>query len=294
MRCEGSIVALVTPFTEEGRVDKHAFCLLIERQIEAGTDAIVICGTTGETPTLSDEEQSELLLEGIQIAEGRVPIIAGTGSYSTADTIEKTRFAKQAGAAACLVISPYYNRPTPVGIYKHIEAVAAVGLPIIFYHNPVRTGSRLSASDLLHLLSMDGVIALKESSGEIDLFLQLVHYSQKPILTGDDLHTLSFMAVGAKGIISVIANVIPKEWKEMVGLCLRGDFLAAREIFYRFYPLCKSMTLETNPQCVKFALGLMGLCRSEMRLPLVEPTEANQEKIRDAMLALFSTLSAIA
>ena len=291
MRYEGSIVALVTPFTEEGLVDSCALQLLIERQIEAGTNAIVICGTTGEAPTLSDEEYCKVLEESLQIARGRIPIIAGTGSYSTAATVEKTHFAKEAGAAACLVIFPYYNRPTAAGVYKHVEAIAAVGLPIILYHNPVRTGSRLSALDLLHLLSMDEVIALKDSSGEIDLFLQLVHSSQKPIFTGDDLHTLPFMAVGAKGIISVIANVIPKEWKEMADFCLEGNFFKAKEIFSRFYPLCKSMTLETNPQCVKFALGLMGLCRSNLRLPLVEPAELHQEKIRSAMQPLLLCVS---
>jgi len=291
MRCEGSIVALVTPFDEDGSIDMRALCMLIERQIEAGTQAIVICGSTGETPTLSDTEQREVLEESLRIAEGRIPIIAGTGGYSTAATVAKTRQAKEIGAAACLVVFPYYNRPTPAGVRKHFEALANVGISLILYHHPGRTGLRLPAADLIDLLAMDEVIAIKESSGDIDLFLELIHSSDKPVLTGDDLHTIPFIAAGGKGVISVIANVIPKEWKQMADFCLQGDFVSARELFDRFYPLCKTMTLETNPQCVKFALSLMGLSRKELRLPLIEPLDSTQEKIRIAMQPLLAQTS---
>ncbi len=288
MRCEGSIVALVTPFTEDDQVDFLALRRLIERQIEAGTNAIVICGSTGETPTLSHEEQGEVLVESLRIADGRIPIIAGTGSYSTASTIAATRFAQQCGAAACLVILPYYNRPTARGVRQHFAALAKEGIPLIPYHHPGRTGLRLSAADLIDLLSMEEVIGIKDCSGEIDLIQELIHSSDKPILTGDDLHTLFFMGVGGKGVISVVANLIPQEWKAMTDLCLQGDLSAARELFYRLYPLCKSLALESNPQCIKYALGVMGLCRGDLRLPLVQPLEETQEKIRSALQRLLS------
>lgn len=291
MRCEGSIVALVTPFDADGSMDMRALRMLIERQIEAGTQAIVICGSTGETPTLTDDEQHEVLEESVRIAEGRIPIIAGTGCYSTAETVAKTRQAKELGAAACLVVFPYYNRPTPAGVRKHFEVLAKVGMPLILYHHPGRTGLRLPAADLIDLLAMDEMIAIKDCSAEIDLFLELIHSSDKPVLTGDDLHTIPFMAAGGKGVISVIANVIPKEWKEMADFCLQGDFVSARKLFYRFYPLCKTMTLDPNPQCIKFALSLMGLCRSDLRLPLFGPRESAQEEIRNAMQPLLAQSS---
>ncbi len=274
-----------------------ALRVLIERQIDAGTDALVILGTTGETPTLSAQEQHEVLAVSIQIAAKRIPIIAGTGSYCTASAVEKTREAKRLGADACLVVFPYYNRPTPHGVRRHTEELANVGMPLILYHHPGRTGLRLSARSLAELLMIPEVIGIKDASGEIDLAIQLISMTDKAVLTGDDPQTLPLIAAGGKGVISVVANVIPQAWKQMVDLCLAGDFASARSLFYRHYPLCKTMVLETNPQCVKYALSLMGLCQSGLRLPLMEPQESVQKEIYQEMQKLgicadqISTLS---
>jgi len=280
---QGSIVALVTPFDDHGQVDTTALRSLIERHIVSGTDAIVVCATTGEAPTLSAQEQREVIEESVRIAARRIPIIAGTGTYATGSSVEKTRDAQKAGADACLVVFPYYNRPTPIGIQRHIEEIARVGMPLIPYHHPGRTGVRLSAQFLAALMALPEVVAIKDCSGDMDAIIQLISMTDKPVLTGDDVYSPALIAVGGKGVISVLANVIPKEWKEMIDLCLRGNFSAARDIFYRFYPLYRAMALETNPQCVKYAVGLLGLCRDHLRLPLLVPQDVVQEEIRQEM-----------
>jgi len=286
MKCEGCFTPFVTPFESDGSIDKAAFRLLFERQIQAGIEAIVVLGTTAETPTLSEEEQREIIEESVALSSGRSKIIVGTGSYDTATAVKKTKEAKRLGADACLVVFPYYNRPTPEGVQRHFEEIAKVGLPIILYNHPGRTGLKLSAKALLNLLAIPEVIGLKDSSGDIDLWVQLIENSEKAILTGDDLQTPSLVALGGKGVISIIANVFPKEWKEMTEYCLRADFASARTLLYRLAPLCRAMVLETNPQCVKYALSVLGLCQSTMRLPLIEPQEAVQLEIQRLMKGL--------
>jgi len=283
MKCEGCFTPFVTPFEHDGRIDRAAFRLLFERQIQAGIEAIVVLGTTAETPTLSEIEQREIIEESIALSAGRSKIIVGTGSYDTVTAVKKTKEAKRLGADACLVVFPYYNRPTAEGVQRHFEEIAKVGLPIILYNHPGRTGLKLPAKALLNLLAIPEVIGLKDSSGDIDLWVQLIENSEKSILTGDDLQTPSLAALGGKGVISIIANVFPKEWKEMTAHCLRADFASARTILYRFAPLCRAMVLETNPQCVKYALSVLGLCQSIMRLPLMEPQEAVQTEIQRLM-----------
>lgn len=289
MKCEGCFTPLVTPFKHDHSVDKKALDHLLERQIEARIDGIVVLGTTAETPTLADEEQHYIVKRSIEISSRQTKIIVGTGSYSTDKAVENTKVAKALGADACLVVFPYYNRPTAEGVKRHFEEIAKVGLPIILYSHPGRTGLRLTASDILSLLAIPEVIGMKDSSGDIDLWVELIESCDKPILTGDDLQTPSLAALGGKGVISILANLFPKEWKEMTAYCLREDFTAARAILYRFAPLCRALVLETNPQCVKYALSILGLCQSTMRLPLIEPKAAAQNKIRELMQEFYAT-----
>jgi 4-hydroxy-tetrahydrodipicolinate synthase len=291
MRYEGSIVALITPFEDDGSVDMASLRLLIERQIEAGVDSISVCGTTGEAPTLSEDEERELFEETIHIVDGRCKVILGTGSLSTSEAVKKTREAQRVGADACLVVFPYYNRPSPHGVRKHFEEIAKVGLPMIPYHHPGRTGIRLPAGALLDLLSMEEIVAIKETTCDMELVTQLANGTDKPILSGDDSMTLAHIAVGGKGVVSVIANLIPKEWKELNDLCLQGNFTAAREIYWRFYPLLKAIMSDPNPQGIKCAMSIMGLCKSRLRLPMTEPHENVQEEIRNQMQAAFASLN---
>lgn len=288
MKYEGCFTPLVTPFNHDGSIDERALDHLLERQVEAGIDGIVVLGTTAETPTLSDEEQDYIVKRSIEISSGQTKIIVGTGSYSTDAAVKKTKHAKTLGADACLVVFPYYNRPTAEGVRRHFEEIAKVGLPIILYSHPGRTGLCLNANDILSLLSIPEVIGLKDSSGNIDLWMELIESCTKSILTGDDLQTPSLAALGGKGVISILANLFPKEWKEMTAFCLLGDFASARAILYRFAPLCRALVLETNPQCVKYALSVLGLCQSTMRLPLVEPKEAVKAKIRALIEEFFA------
>jgi 4-hydroxy-tetrahydrodipicolinate synthase len=286
MKCEGCFTPLVTPFNSDGSIDKKSLNFLLKRQIDAEIDGIVVLGTTAETPTLSDHEQREIIEESVALSAGRCKIIVGTGSYDTATAIKKTKEAKKMGADACLVVFPYYNRPTAEGVRKHFEEIAKVGLPILLYNHPGRTGLKLSAKAILQLMDIPEVIGLKDSSGDIDLWVQLIENSEKSVLTGDDLQTPALAALGGKGVISILANLFPKEWKEMTEHCLRADFASARSILYRFASICRAMVLETNPQCVKYALSLLGFCQSTMRLPLIEPQEAVQIEIQKLMREL--------
>jgi 4-hydroxy-tetrahydrodipicolinate synthase len=288
MKCEGCFTPLVTPFNHDGSIDKGALDHLLERQVEARIDGIVVLGTTAETPTLSDEEQQFIVKRSIEISSGQTKIVVGTGSYSTDAAVKKTKEAKTLGADACLVVFPYYNRPTAEGVRRHFEEIAKVGLPIILYNHPGRTGLRLNAKEILSLLEIPEVIGLKDSSGDIDLWVELIETCHKSILTGDDLQTPSLAALGGGGVISILANLFPKEWKEMTSLCLRGDFVSARSILYRFAPICRAMVLETNPQCVKYALSVLGYCQSTMRLPLIEPKVHVQAKIQALMQEFFA------
>ncbi len=281
---KGTIVALVTPFTEQNEVDYSTLNELIEWHIELGTDGIVLCGTTGEAPTLSDEEQLRIFQEGVLASRGRIPIFAGTGSYNTQHVIEMTQAAKKVGADGALVVVPYYSRPTPEGCFQHFQAVAKVGLPIIVYHHPGRIGFKLSVKALLRIAEIPNVAAIKDSTADLDYAIELIQQTSLPVLTGDDTLTLPIMAVGGTGVISVVANLIPREWKQLTSLLLHGQFEEARALFYRFFPLVKSMFLETNPQCVKFAMGAAGKCSSKLRLPLVDPLEATQQQIMNELV----------
>lgn len=291
----GSIVALVTPYDLSGAVDEEALGRLVEWHIQEGTDAIVLCGTTGEAPVLSEEEHFKVIRRGVMAAAGRIPVIAGTGSYSTSKSICLTEKAKQAGAEACLVVFPYYNRPTAEGCYLHIEEIGKVGLPIIVYHHPGRTGVRLSAEAMEKIALLPSVMGIKDCSMDVAFFTELRQRIEKPLFTGDDVLALPCMAIGAEGIISVIANIIPKPWKQLTEHLLKKELGEAQSLFRRLYPLIHAIGLETNPQGIKYALSLIGRCNASMRLPLLEPCFENKAEIKRVIYAmgdLFDDLSA--
>jgi 4-hydroxy-tetrahydrodipicolinate synthase len=280
---KGSIVALITPFTEQGEVDYPALKRLVDWHAVEGTDAIVCCGTTGEAPTLSDEEQNMVFEIAIDVAKKRLPIIAGTGTYDTRKTVEKTAKAKALGAEGCLVVVPYYSRPTPEGCVAHYKEVSKVGLPTIVYHHPGRTGVWFSAEILVEIAKLPSVVGIKEASGGLELIAQIKQLSDIPVLSGDDTMAYAMMELGAAGVVSIVANIIPGQWKEMIHMFLQGDKEGAKELDTLYAPLCQAMVLETNPQCVKYAASLLGKCTSYMRLPLLLPRVLNRSAILSAL-----------
>lgn len=280
---KGSIVALATPFDEQGNVDFKTLAELVEWQIESSTDAIVLCGTTGESPTLSPEETLRIFETGVLVSSGRIPIIAGTGTNHTAKAAEVTQQAKEIGVDGALVVLPYYNRPMPEGCFQHFQELSKVGLPMIVYHHPARTGIKLSIKTLSRIAELPNVVAIKDATGDLDHALELMHQIKTPVLTGDDSVALPLMAAGAMGVISIVANIIPRQWKLFTTLMLSDEVAEGREYFKRYYSLVKSMVLETNPQCVKYALSLMGKCSPSLRLPLTEPDDAVKLQIEKEM-----------
>ncbi len=282
----GSIAALPTPFTERDHVDEESIAKLIEWHIEEGTDGIVLCGTTGEAPCLSHEEQVKVIQLGVACAQGRIPIIAGTGSYCTRDTITMTEEAQSAGADGCLVIFPYYNRPTPEGCLLHFQELSKVGLPIIAYNHPGRTGIKPPVKTLAAIGALDSVVCIKDGSGDLDYILDFLQVSELPLLSSDDSLAVPITASGGSGVISIVANVIPRLWKQCLSLLLQGKIAEGRALYRQLYPIVKAMVLETNPQCVKYALSVMGKCRASMRLPLIEPQSAVKEKIAEALIPI--------
>lgn len=282
-KLEGSIVALATPFTK-GKVDEKKIRELVRWHIEQGTNGIVPCGTTGESPTLSHEEHERVIEIVVESVAGRVPVIAGTGSNSTDEAISLTRFAKKIGADAALMVTPYYNKPTQEGLYRHYEAVAkAVEIPIILYNVPGRTGVALSPETVARLHKIPTIVGIKEATGSMDQASHILSLCDITVLSGDDSLTLPLMSLGAKGVISVIANILPRKSSLMVEAFLKGDLAKAKKIHYELFPLCRALFFETNPIPVKTAMGLMGLCSSEVRLPLCPIGEDNKKKLIAAM-----------
>jgi len=281
----GSMVALVTPF-RKGRVDEKALRGLIEFQIQGGTSAIVPCGTTGESATLSHSEHNRVIELTVKAVRGRVPVIAGTGSNSTAEAIALTRHAKKVRADGALLICPYYNRPTQEGLYRHFKAIAkAVDLPLVLYNIPSRTGVNLLPTTAARLLEFPTIIAMKESSGSLQQISDLIGLcgDRLTVISGDDALTLPIIALGGQGVISVAANLVPKDCAELVKAALKGDGERARRLHYRLSPLTDALFLETNPIPVKAALELMGRCSGEVRLPLCSMADANHERLKKAM-----------
>jgi 4-hydroxy-tetrahydrodipicolinate synthase len=281
----GSMVALITPFKDDA-VDYAALEALVEWQIASGQKALVPCGSTGESATLSHEEHSAVVAAVIKTAAGRVPVIAGTGSNATAEAIRLTREAEQAGATAALLISPYYNRPTQDGIVEHYRAVAnATGLPLIVYNIPARTGSTIEPATLARLAEIDRVVGVKESTGSLDRVMDTIAAcgDRFALLSGDDSLTLPLIAMGARGVISAAANLIPKEMAQLADLALAGNWKEARRVHYQVLPLLRACFLETNPIPLKAALARLGRCRDELRLPLLPMTPAGRDRLHAAM-----------
>lgn len=286
MMFKGSYVALATPFTDDGSVDFDAYGRLVEYQLEHGTDGLVPCGCTGEAATLSHEEQKQCIRFVVEKVAGRAKVLAGTGSNSTREAIELTRFAAEAGADAALLITPYYNKPTPAGQIAHYERVAAAvpNLPIMLYNVPSRTGTNMLPATVARLSQVDNIQAIKEAAGSVDQVSQILSLCDITVMSGDDSLTLPMMAVGATGVVSVAANVVPGPVAEMCRLALAGDFAGARKIHYRLMPLFKALFIETNPMPVKAALARMGIIRNVLRLPLV-PLSPEKAPELDKVLA---------
>lgn len=279
----GSFVALATPFTPSGEIDEGAFSELIEWHVEAGTQGIMVSSTTGEAPTLTVEEQRWLVKRAVEINKGRTIILAGTGSNDTKKSVHLTRQAKEMGADGALLILPYYNRPSFAGCLAHFREIAKVGLPMMLYYHPVRTALRLSVDQLVELCEIDGVVALKESPGDVELAVEFMQRSSAAYFSGDDPIALPLLAAGASGVCSVIANIIPQEWQRLNRAVHEGKLAEAKTIYNRFFPVCKALFIESNPMGIKYALSLMGKCSAHLRLPLVEPQESTKKKIREAM-----------
>jgi 4-hydroxy-tetrahydrodipicolinate synthase len=283
---QGSIVALVTPF-RNGQVDEAKLRELVEFHVAHGTDGIVPCGTTGESPTLTHDEHKRVVEVVVEAARGRVPVIAGTGSNCTAEAIDLTRHAERAGAQAALVVNPYYNRPTQEGLYRHFRAVAeATSLPIFVYNIQSRTAVNVETPTLARLArDCRNIVGVKEASGSLDQMSQVISTCGPDfiVLSGDDNLTLPLMAIGGRGVISVIANIVPREVVEMTHAALEGDFKRARELHYRLYPLARAAFMETNPIPIKEAMAMAGMLEPEFRLPLCRMSEANRERLREIL-----------
>jgi 4-hydroxy-tetrahydrodipicolinate synthase len=278
----GSIVAIVTPF-KNGKVDEKAFCELIEWHLSSGTNAIVPCGTTGESATLEYEEHYRVIEIAVTTVNKRVPVIAGTGANSTDETIMITKKAKRLGADAALLVSPYYNKPTQEGLYRHYKAVAdAVKMPLVLYNVPGRTAVNILPSTVARLAEIKNIVAIKEATGDMRQVSEVIRLcgDRITVISGDDFTTLPLLALGGKGVISVTANVAPREVSDMCRLWKAGKHDEARELHYKLEPLNQAMFIETNPIPAKTALALMGKIREEFRLPLCEMSDSNKEKLR--------------
>jgi 4-hydroxy-tetrahydrodipicolinate synthase len=281
----GSMVALVTPF-KNGAVDWPSLEALIEFHIQNGTHGIVPCGTTGESATLSHQEHDEVIRAVIKSVNQRVAVIAGTGSNSTDEAVRLTREAEKSGANGALMISPYYNRPTQEGIFQHYKKVAAeVGIPIIIYNIPGRTGSKIEPETLARLADIKNIVGVKEATGSVDQAIDVIRLcgDRLAVYSGEDSLIYSLMALGGKGVISTVANVAPKQTAQLTEACLNGDWERGRKIQFDLIPLIRSLFIETNPIPVKTALSLMGRCSGDLRLPMTPMAEGNVKKLRQAM-----------
>ncbi|MCB2204870.1 4-hydroxy-tetrahydrodipicolinate synthase [bacterium] len=289
LRLKGVGTALVTPFTPDNQLDIEAIQRLARRQIEAGVDMLVPCGTTGEAVTLSAAEYEQVLRSVVEATEQRVPVIAGAGSNSTEKTIETAKQAASCGVDALLVVGPYYNKPTAEGYYQHFRAVAkAVDLPIVMYNVPGRTGGNIDAATQLRIAEIENVVAVKEASGNLAQQYQVLRARPEgfAVLSGDDNLVLPQIAAGLDGVISVASNEVPEEFARMVHYAMDGDFDSARVLHYRLLDLLDGNFMESSPIPVKTAMAMMGLCSDVLRLPMVPLREENISRLRDILVAL--------
>ena len=283
---EGSFVALVTPFKDDESLDEAKLKELIEFQIDGGTHGIVPCGTTGESPSLSDEEHDRVIELTVETVNGRVPIIAGTGSNSTTRTLRATEHAKAAGADAALIVTPYYNKPNQQGLYAHYMKIAdSVDIPIVIYNVPGRCGTDILSETVAQLAEHPNIVGLKEATGELKRASEVVSMCPDDfvVLSGDDINTLPILSVGGKGVISVVANVNPTDIAETCNAFKVGNIELARKLHYKTMQLAVDLFIETNPIPAKTALMLMGKLNGQLRLPLAPLTPANQETLRQTL-----------
>ena len=291
-RFTGVGTALVTPFRADGSLDEAGVSRLAKRQIDAGVHFLVPCGTTGEVPTLTDDEQVRIVQLVAAEAKGRVPVLAGAGGYNTREVIDAALRLREAGADGILSVTPYYNKPTPEGLYQHYRAIAeATGLPIIVYNVPGRTGCNVDPATLVRLSTIPNIVGVKEASGNVTQMCEICASvpSEFIVLSGDDALTLPLMAVGGRGIISVASNVIPAEMSRLVELAERGDFAGARALHNRLMPLLQVNFIESNPIPVKSAMASLGLLPEVYRLPMVPPRPASKQKIEAVLQSLGIT-----
>jgi 4-hydroxy-tetrahydrodipicolinate synthase len=285
MNLQGAMTALVTPF-KNGKVDEPALESLIEFQISEGIHALVICGTTGESPTLSHEEHDGVIEQSVKIARGRVPIIAGTGSNNTIEAVRLTRHAEKVGADAVLVVAPYYNKPTQEGLYQYFREVAqSTGLPLLVYNIPGRTGVNVLPDTLGRLREIKNMVGIKEASGSLQQASEVLHRCGNDfiLLSGDDGITLPMMAIGGRGAISVASNVLPKRVAQMVEAALSNRWEEARAIHYELLPWAIHLFCETNPIPIKAALAMIGKIGEEIRSPLTPASPSTREKLRSLL-----------
>jgi len=285
----GTGTALVTPFRKDGSLDEQALRQMVKRQIEAGIDFLVPCGTTGESPTLTREEHLRVVEITVELAKGKVPVLAGAGGYNTAEVIALARELAALGADGILSVTPYYNKPTQEGLYQHYRAIAAaVPLPIILYSVQGRTGVNVEPATVKRLAAIENIVGIKEASGNVSQMAAILNAvpDDFTVLSGDDAITLPLIALGGRGVISVVSNEIPAEMSQLTRLALQGDFDGARRIHRRYHPLMEINFVESNPIPVKAALAEMGLLEPVWRLPLVPPKAENQARIRAVLESL--------
>ncbi|MGH9383336.1 MAG: 4-hydroxy-tetrahydrodipicolinate synthase [Vicinamibacterales bacterium] len=278
--------ALITPFTASGALDEEAIVRLARRQIDAGVHFLVPCGTTGETPTLSHAERLRVARLVVEAARGHVPVMAGAGGYDTNEVVHTAKELEKIGVQGLLSVTPYYNKPTPEGLYQHFSAVAAATpLPIVLYNVPGRTGCNIESATLARLATIPHVIGVKEASGNITQMVEICRVVPPEfiVLSGDDALTLPLMSIGGRGVISVASNEIPAEMSQLVEAVERGDHAVARQLHHRLTPLMLGNFIESNPGPVKFAMAAMGLCEEVYRLPMVPPRPASQQKILEIL-----------
>jgi 4-hydroxy-tetrahydrodipicolinate synthase len=288
MQLYGTITALVTPFNKSGEVDYGALKDLVDWQCENGVEGICSVGTTGESPTLSHEEHAKVVSKTIEYADGRVKIIAGTGANSTSEALTLTKSVIEAGGAdATLQVTPYYNKPNAEGLYRHFMTIADLGLPVVLYNVPGRSGKEIPLDVVERLAKHPNVVAIKEAAGSVDRVSSIVRIAPDlTVLSGDDGLALPMISVGAKGVISVASNVIPKEMSDFIRLALADDMAKAREMHLKYYGLFTNLFIDTNPVSVKEALAMMGKIERMFRLPLCETTDEKREIIRKTLVSV--------
>lgn len=286
MEIKGAFTALITPFNDDGGVDYGTLRKLIEIQVENNV-GLVVLGTTGETPNLNSEEKKTIINIALEISNGKVPVIVGTGTNSTHKTLEETRIAKEMGADAVLIVTPYYNKPTDEGIFQHFKKISDnVDISVIVYNIQSRTGKNISTKLLKRLSELKNIIGVKEASGDIHQIMEVIYTLPKDfiVLSGDDILTFPLIMLGGKGVISVVSNLYPKEISDLVSYSINNNFEKAREIHYKLLPFFKAAFIETNPIPIKYAMSLKGLIKENYRLPLCKMADENKELIKKVLL----------